>query len=125
MKKRLILALVVAFSFPTIAAAKPDGKTLEQELKSNSNRFTKVDTDSNGKINQAELLVENTRIAERDKKPVSKGKSGTFGSNNDSDGDGAVSLAESEVFVRAQFEKRDVDKDGIVTEAEKEAAKKN
>jgi hypothetical protein len=117
----VILALAL-ISMPVLA--EPQGKTLEQELKSNSNRFARVDANGDSFIDAAELLIENTRIAERDKKPVSSGKGGVYGRNADTDNDGKVSLAESESIVRKQFSMRDVNGDGIVTVDEKEAAKK-
>jgi hypothetical protein len=117
------VALIGLMLTSHVASAKPDGRTLDQELKSLANRFARVDTDGNGKVDQAELLVENQRIAARDNKPVSGTKGGVLGSNGDTDGDGMVSLAEAEVAVKAQFERRDTNKDGIVTEDEKAATK--
>ncbi len=119
----LSLLSVVATSAPTNAFAKPEGRTLQQELKSLQNRFDRLDTNKDKKIDQAELRVDNERIAARDGKPVASGKGGTLGSNNDTGGDGMVSMAEAERAVRAQFAVRDADKDGVVTEAEKAAAR--
>jgi hypothetical protein len=124
MKSLLIAATLTALALPGAAIAKPEGKTLEQELKSNANRFAKVDANSNGQLDADETLAERTRIAARDSKPVSGAKGGTFGLNNDSNGDGMISLAESEVFVKARHAREDTDSDGIVTDEEKAAAKK-
>jgi hypothetical protein len=124
MKLFLIAASLTALALPEAAIAKEDGKTLEQELKSNANRFAKVDANSDGQLNAEEALAERTRIATRDSKPVSSAKGGTFGLNNDSNGDGLISLAESEAFVKARHAREDTNGDGTVTEDEKAAAKK-
>lgn len=126
MRKPVAIAFISALvSLSAPVAAKPAGRTLTQELKSLASRFDRLDTNRDDKIDQAELRVDNERIAARDGKPVPKGTGGILGSNNDADGDGMVSLAEAEKAVRDQFALRDTNKDGIVTEAEKAAVRAN
>jgi EF hand len=104
--------------------AKPEGKTLAQEVKSNANRFARVDANGDGQLDAAETLAERTRIATRDGKPVSGAKGGAYGLDNDSNGDGLISLEKSETFVKARFASEDANADGVVTEEEKANAKK-
>lgn len=125
--KKIALAVlaIMVFGSPASAIAKPEGRTLQQELKSLQNRFERLDTNRDKKIDQAELRIDNERIAARDGKPVASGKGGTLGSNNDADGDGMVSLAEAEKALKAQFVLRDTNKDGIVTETEKSVLRRS
>ncbi|NKB15833.1 MAG: hypothetical protein HC774_01195 [Sphingomonadales bacterium] len=125
MRKFIATALLIAAASTTsIAAAQTqESRTVEQELQSNARRFERVDTNRDGKIDQAELRVENERIAARDGRPVSSGRGGVYGSQSDADGDGMVSLAESETAVRQQFARRDANNDGVVTPEERAAAR--
>ncbi len=114
----IAVAALLASGLAMPAQANDKGRTLAQDLRANENRFKRVDTNGDNLITPDEYLVERTRIAERDGKPVSGLSGGAFGTDSDTDGDGAVSLAESEVYVRAQFASRDANGDGRVTEAE-------
>jgi hypothetical protein len=123
MKILWVATALVTLAAPQAVLAKPEGKTLAQELKSNANRFARADTNSDGKLDAAETLAERTRIATRDGKPVSSAKGGAYGLDNDSNADGLITLAESDAFVKARFAREDANGDGTVTEDEKAAAK--
>lgn len=120
MKYSILAAAVTTalLASPTVMAQGKD-RTLEQELKSNASRFARVDTNSDGKLDAAERLAEATALAKRDGKPVPSGKNGTFGTSNDADGDGMLTLAEVETFIRARFAAQDANGDGVLNPAEK------
>ncbi len=119
----LIVAASIA-AMPAVANAQASGRTLLMELTSNINRFQRADANSNGQLEPTETLAERQRIATRDNKPISSDRGGIFGLNNDTNGDGLISLSETEVAVRARFSEQDANRDGRVTEAEKEAARR-
>jgi hypothetical protein len=124
MKTIWAAAIIATLGISDAAIAKPDGRTLTQELKSNINRFARADANSDGQLDATETLAERTRIATRDGKPVGSAKGGAYGLDNDVNSDGLISLAESETFVKARFAREDTDGDGTVNEDEKTAARK-
>lgn len=97
-------------------------RTLDQELKMNSRRFGMIDANGDGRIDAAERQAMADRMAANGRQ-APRGDGGIYGAQNDRDGDGAISLAESEAFVKERFAKLDANADGTVTAEERRAGR--
>ena len=95
-------------------------------------RFKRMDADGNGSVTLAEMqAAHDKRFAERDGKEFKGGKRGHghkhgFGlghGKQDANGDGVITGEEIRASALAWFDKADTDRNGVLTAAEREAAR--
>jgi len=120
--------------------ANKDGTIATAELKAArdariAQQFKRLDTDGNGAITLAEMQVAHDKRAGHarqgdDKRHAHFGKrghgfrhAGSMGALRDANGDGLISKAEFEGPALARFDKMDADHNGVVTAAERQAAR--
>lgn len=107
-------------------------------------RFKKLDADGNGAVTLAEMqAAHDKRMAERGSGEAGKGKDGKEhmahhgkrghgfkhgfgfkGGKQDANGDGVITIEEFRAPMLAWFDKADTDRNGVLTAAERDAARK-
>lgn len=95
--------------------------------------FARVDTDKDGKLSQDELRAHHRMMSGPHGRGGPHGEGGPGGEgapppggrgpmHMDTDGDGAITLAEAQSTLESHFARADANRDGSVTRAEMEAA---
>jgi hypothetical protein len=136
MKKTLAAALLgasllsgTAFAAQTNPAPAPQDRPMRGDL------FGKADTNNDGIITKAEFLADvdarfatldankDGKISKEERPGGGEGRGGRMMGRADTDGDGAISLAEQRAQATKRFDRVDANKDGKIDKAEGDAVR--
>jgi hypothetical protein len=136
MKKTLAAALLGATLLAgTAVAAQQTPAPAPQDRPMRGDMFGKADANGDGTVTKAEFLADiDARFAKHDANKDGKigkeerpgggeGRGGRMMGRADTDGDGAISLAEQRAQASKRFERVDTNSDGKIDKAESDAAR--